>query len=88
MIDSLQNQLNIIQVMIPKLGTERTSFPDDVKKNFRAGIPVSTFDSVYDLWQQLEIAPNAEWILATGSLYLVGEILRKLELTHLKGGEI
>lgn len=83
MTQVLTKELNLSQLFIPVLDTERSSQPEEVAKLFhraKAKCPIQTFLSVKECWEFIcrkrEWVPPADWILVTGSLYLVGETLK------------
>lgn len=83
MVQILLHDLKIFHLLIPALNTERSTPPVQTEKIFRElkkKCSVKTFRSVQECWESLyhwqELAVEADWILATGSLYLIGETLK------------
>ena len=85
MARSLLRSLKIERISIPRLATPRASTPVKILKIFSKKIKIKTlrtFPSVPDAWRALERDMRLfkpAWVLATGSLYLVGETMRVLE---------
>lgn len=74
MVRILRESVGVREVLIPALDTARGSDPRETRKLF--GERSRTFPSVRSLWADLKKSrPAPEWILATGSLYLIGETL-------------
>jgi dihydrofolate synthase/folylpolyglutamate synthase len=71
----LRRALKIEEVFIPALPTERSMDPKQTQKLF-SGLS-RTEPSVRTAWSSAK-KTRAEWVLATGSLYLVGETLKAL----------
>jgi dihydrofolate synthase/folylpolyglutamate synthase len=71
----LRRALKIEEVFIPALPTERSMDPKQTQKLFPG--PSRTAPSVRSAWSSAK-KTRAEWVLATGSLYLVGETLKAL----------
>jgi folylpolyglutamate synthase/dihydropteroate synthase len=83
MAGDLIKNLTLKRVLIPWLSNSRSSGPETTQKIFlraRADLPTETYASVKDLWKNLkEIKiPRTDWILASGSLHLVGETMEAL----------
>lgn len=83
MVQILTENLNISQVLIPVLDTDRSAHPERVAKIFlrsKAEYAVQTFSSVKKCWEfvceKRDLLTEADWMLVTGSLYLVGETLK------------
>lgn len=77
MADSLARALKIDCVHVPRLGAERASAPERIVKIFRGrGFETRAWPGVPQMWRALRRSPGADWILVTGSLYLVGASLR------------
>jgi dihydrofolate synthase / folylpolyglutamate synthase len=61
------------QVSLVRLASDRTADPAALATHF-AGLPCRLFDSVGQIWNELNAAPADGPVLITGSLFLVGEI--------------
>ncbi|OGR82782.1 MAG: hypothetical protein A2901_07545 [Elusimicrobia bacterium RIFCSPLOWO2_01_FULL_54_10] len=84
MAGTLLSQIPVKDVFIPRLPTERSCNPDDIRRIFhsiRPNLPVATFSSVQGAWSSLKSSaiPGTDWIMATGSFYTVGETMRVLK---------
>ncbi len=64
------------EVALVQLGNERGAAPRQLAPAF-AGLPVTCYDSVADVWQSMEQADPSSVTLITGSLFLVGEMLAR-----------
>lgn len=81
MVHDFMKGLNVNRIFIPFLNTSRSSVPDFVKSIFKKNqnkVSIETFESVRKMWSELcnqRETVEEEWILLTGSFYLVGETL-------------
>ncbi len=62
------------RVSLVRLANERGAEPVSLAAFF-PGLPVTCYDSVADLWRDLQSAPTDVPVLLTGSLFLTGEVL-------------
>lgn len=89
MIKMLIRGLKVARICVPILDTSRSSRPSFVGSEIRQldkRVPVETFSSVPELARRLMsdgLRPSEKWILATGSLYLVGKLIKPI--THFAG---
>jgi dihydrofolate synthase/folylpolyglutamate synthase len=82
MLKLILKDLKVRLMLVPALGTERTTAPQAVLRRAKAlakGLRLRTFASVWSLWKRAEVPGDARWMVATGSLYLVGETLASLK---------
>jgi dihydrofolate synthase/folylpolyglutamate synthase len=85
MVRNLARKLKIRRVFIPSLDTPRTQDPEFTKTAIECcakKAPVEIYPSVASLWTRLKNCPETlekDWVLVTGSLYLIGETLRELD---------
>jgi dihydrofolate synthase/folylpolyglutamate synthase len=64
------------EVMLVRLANERGAEPAQLASAF-AGLAVSSYDSVTDVWQRIERSEPSSITLITGSLFLIGEMLAR-----------
>ncbi len=85
MSQALQRGLKLKQVLVPKLGTPRSSDPAHIAELFAKNGSVSVHSSVKSLWDSLRLSnfSKSEFILATGSFYVIGESRKALGWGHL-----
>jgi folylpolyglutamate synthase/dihydropteroate synthase len=62
------------------VASKRTTHPSDLANAFRAATPAVPVTSFESLQAALNASKNEPLVMITGSLYLIGEALEKLEL--------